>query len=130
MTEHSVSHFMVKDFPELSAETPIRRAAAILTESGFSAAPVLAADRGLIGILSQKDCFRPALNASYYREWKGTVSEYMSTDVVTVEANAELVNVANMFVDHRHRIFPATEADRVVGLVRRSAVLKLLLSLS
>ena len=129
MTAQSIAHIMTKDYPTLAPDMPIRRAAALLAETGSSAAPVLAEDGRLIGILSQKDCFRPALSASYYREWKGSVGDYMNREVVAVDVNDELVAVANMFLELRHRVFPAVEQDRVVGLVRRSSVLKLLLTL-
>lgn len=86
MTEYRVRAIMRTDIPTLRAPTPIRRAVAVLVESSIAAAPVLGDDGRLIGILTQKDCFRPVLHASYHREWAGTVADHMSRKVISVDA--------------------------------------------
>lgn len=129
MTEQGIADILRTDYPDLSPETPIRRAAALLAEARASATPVVTEDGGLAGILSQKDCFRPALNASYYREWKGCVADYMARDVVTVDVTEELFAVSEMFLSHPHRVFPALQNSRVAGLVHRSDVLARLVQL-
>lgn len=126
MTEYRVRAIMRTDIPTLTAETPIRRAVAVLVDSGSPAAPVLDDDGRLIGILSQKDCFRPALHASYYREWTGKVEDHMSRQVVSVTAEDEIIHVAEMFLRHPHRVFPVLDGGVVIGLLNRSDVLTLL----
>lgn len=127
MTEYRINAIMRSDSPTLSAETPIRRAVAVLVDSGSAGAPVLGDDGRLVGILTQKDCFRSALHASYHHEWTGQVADHMSPKVVCVAATDEVVGVAELFLRHPHRIFPVLEGSRVVGLVHRSDVLRLLL---
>ena len=126
MTQYLVRSIMRADPPTLTAETPIRRAVAVLVDAKTPAAPVLGDDGWLIGILTQKDCFRPALHASYHREWTGRVADHMSREVVSVEAGDEVIRVAEMFLDQPHRVFPVLDGARVVGLLRRSDVLALL----
>lgn len=127
MTEYRVGAIMRRDNPTLTAEMPIRRAAALLVEARAAAAAVLGDDGRLAGILTQKDCFRPALHASYHREWTGQVGAQMSPEVIAVDVDDEVIRVAEMFLDHPHRVFPVTQGDRVVGMLDRTDVLALLL---
>jgi len=129
MTMERIASVMRKDFPLLTPETPIRRAAALLVEARASAAPVVGDDNGLAGFLTQKDCFRSALHASYYREWTGKVADHMSCEVIGVDPDDELIMVAEMFLSFPHRVFPVCDRGRVVGLIYRSDVLTELLRL-
>ena len=122
-TELRVRRIMDPDPLRLSPEDPIRRATALMIEHEASAAAVLDADGRLCGILTQKDCFRPAVHASYYQEWRGTVADHMTATVVAIEAGDDVVRAAEMFVDHPHRVFPVVEGGQLVGMLRRSQVL-------
>jgi len=129
MTKERVASIMRTDFPALSPDMPIRRAAALLVEARAAAAPVISDDDQLTGFLTQKDCFRSALHASYYREWTGCVADHMSRDVIAVEVEDELIKVAEMFLNYPHRVFPVRDGPRVAGLIHRSDVLAKLMSL-
>lgn len=129
MTKERISSIMRSDYPAISPTTPIRRAAALLVEARAAAAPVISEDGSLVGILSQKDCFRSALHASYYREWKDTVGDHMTCQVISVDARDELIEVAEMFLSHPHRLFPVSDGTCIVGIVHRSDVLAKLISL-
>lgn len=126
MTEYRIGAIMHTDTPILTAETPIRRAVAVLVDARAAAALVLGDDGRLIGILTQKDCFRPALHASYHREWAGRVADHMSHEVISVDVEDEVIRVAEMFIDHPYRVFPVLNGDSVAGLLHRSDVLALL----
>lgn len=114
----------------VTADMAIRRAVALMVEGHAAGAPVVDDGGALCGILTQKDCFRPTLQASYYQEWKGTVGDYMTTRVVSLPASADLMTAAEAFLEHPHRIFPVVDGDRVIGLLRRSDVLAALVRLS
>ncbi|MBR9763490.1 MAG: CBS domain-containing protein [Rhodobacteraceae bacterium] len=124
-----IATIMRTEWVPLGPETPMRRAAALLAEARAAAAPVLDASGQLAGILSQKDCFRPALQASYYQEWKGTVEGSMTRDPVCLQADDDLITAAEAFVTHPHRIFPVLEGGQLVGMLRRSDVLSALLEM-
>ncbi|MEI2387526.1 CBS domain-containing protein [Breoghania sp. JC706] len=128
-TSARVATIMQTDWPEVSPDTPIRRAVALLVETRSAAAPVTDDSGQLVGILTQKDCFKPALYASYYQEWKGSVGEFMTRDVVSLAASDDLTSAAEAFLAHPHRIFPVEEDGRLVGMLRRSDVLAALLSM-
>ena len=129
MTDQTIAAIIHTNYPELGPDTPIRRAAALLVEFGVAAAPVISEDGQLAGMLSQKDCFRSALNASYYREWKGNVADHMTTDVVVVNESDELFEIAEKFLRLKYRAFPAVDGSQVKGMLDRSDVLRMLLEL-
>ncbi|MDG4647321.1 CBS domain-containing protein [Roseibacterium sp. SDUM158017] len=118
---------METDIVRLSPGDPIRQAVAALVASGASAAPVVEADGALCGILTEKDCFRSVLHASYYQEWRGTVSEHLSRNVVTIEASEDMVRAAEVFLSLPHRVLPVLEDGKLAGMLNRSAVMAALL---
>lgn len=126
MTAYRVGTIARRDVPVLSPHTPMRRAIAVLVDTKASAAPVVGDDGALVGILTGKDCFRSALHASYHREWSGKVEDHMSREVATVQADDEVIRVAEMFLAHPHRVFPVLDGDNVAGMLHRSDVLALL----
>ena len=127
MTAFHVTDIIRRDAPVLSPETPIRRAAAILVDTGSAGASVIGDHGELVGILSQKDCFRSALHASYHREWKGCVADRMTSDVVSIDESEEIIRAAEMFLEHPHRVFPALRDGNVAGLLYRTDVLAFLM---
>lgn len=124
-----IDSLLFTGYPELAPDTPIRRAAARLSETGSTAAPVLGPEGQLAGILTQKDCFRAALHASYYQEWRGTVADHMTSRVHTLPVMTDLTTAATAFLEHPHRVFPVLDGESLVGLLRREDVLAALLSL-
>ncbi|MGI3165745.1 CBS domain-containing protein [Pseudooceanicola sp. 200-1SW] len=128
-TEARVSILMQTDWVEVTPDMPIRRAAALLVEGRAAAAVVVDQDGLLTGILSQKDCFKPALYASYYQEWKGRVEDSMSRAPMTCNAEDDLITAAEAFSNSPHRVFPVVEEGRVVGMLRRSDVLGALMDM-
>lgn len=107
-------------------DMPIRQAVALLVDSGQSVLPVTEDDGRLIGVLSQKDCFRPALHAGYHQVWTGKVADYMTHGAVTIGAEDEAVHAAEVFLETRHRVLPVLDGGRLAGLLDRGDVLALL----
>lgn len=116
--------YMSTDLITFGPDTDIHRAIRTLLEKRISGAPVVDEPDRLVGILSTKDCLRVAFSASYHRELGGTVSDYMSRDVKTVDADADIVEVAEMFVKGPYRRFPVTDNGRMIGLLARRDILK------
>ena len=126
MSEFKVVSIMRKDALVLAPDTPIRRAVALLVEARSPAAAVIGDDGLLVGILTQKDCFRPALRASYYQEWKGSVADHMTSEVVKVDLEDDVIHVAEMFLTYPHRVFPVQHGTALAGSVHRTDVLAFL----
>lgn len=119
-----IDALMQRDVPALSPETPIRAAVSRLVETGQPVLPVTSPSGALLGVLSQKDCFHSALNASYYQQWKGQVADHMTTEVRSLDAGTDLVTAAEAFIADPYRAYPVTEGDRLVGMLDRTDVLR------
>lgn len=124
MTEERIVSIMRRDFPRLTPEMPIREATARLAEDGATAAPVVDAAGALVGILTQKDCFRSALHASYYRQWEGTVADRVTREVATLDASTDFVTAAEAFLEKPYRCYPVLENGELVGMLDRSDLLR------
>lgn len=124
MSMPMVRDYMASDLVELSPEMEINHAMSILLNNKISGAPVVDREGWLVGVLSKKDCLEAALEASYYREWGGTVSKYMSKKIQTIEADADIISATKTFVEGPHRRLPVLEAGRLVGQISRADALQ------
>lgn len=122
----SVSDHMTRDLVTLSPEQEINNAAHVLLKHGISGAPVVDDGRQLLGILTEKDCLRAALEANYYRDWGKPVSAYMKRDVTTIEAHVDILRACQVFLDGPFRRFPVVDTGELVGLISRTDVLRAL----
>jgi CBS domain-containing protein len=120
----SVADVMVADIVTLTQGIAINRALALLLERRISGAPVLDETGELTGILTKKDCFKAALHASYYMQWGGSVADYMSRHVTTMDADLDIVSAAETFLNEPYRIFPVLADGQLAGIVSRSDVLR------
>lgn len=125
----AVSDHMSVHLVSLSPEMDILEAVRILTERSIPGAPVIDNLGNLVGLLAEKDCLKAVLNATYYGEWGGRVSEYMQTNVQTIDADISIIDAVKMLTDSGLRGYPVMQEDRVIGQLNRSDVLKALLQL-
>ncbi len=123
-----VGDVMKTDLVTLTAGTEIVHAMALLLETGVSGACVLDAEGELVGVLSKRDCLKAALSASYYRQWGGTVADYMSANPQTLDANIDLVSACETMIASSYRRFPVMRQGRFVGQVSRTDILQALSS--
>ena len=119
---------MATNLSTFTPETPISEAIQFLNTHKISGAPVIDGQGCLVGMLSEKDCLKVALQSSYYEDWVGgAVSEYMTSDVETVEDSASVVDLAEKFLDSSYKRFPVLNEDgSLVGQISRSDVLRAL----
>jgi CBS domain-containing protein len=126
---------MTRAVVTVGPETTVRYAAEVLAGHGFAALPVVDADERLVGIVAEADVLRrripedPRLHLR--REEAGPpppdlVRSVMTTDVRSVEAGADLSDVARLLVEDRLRSVPVLESGRLVGIVGRRDLLRTL----
>ena len=96
----------------------------LLLKNKISGAPVLDENGNIIGVLSEIDCMETLIQDSYYHESRGSVSEYMSEKVTTVDAQMGIVDLAEFFVQKHFRRLPVVDHGKLVGQVSRRDVLK------
>lgn len=120
----SVKDYMAKDLVTFSPETNVLSAIRTLLKHKISGAPVVDDNNQVVGMISEKDCLQTFLGSSYYNEMGELVSEIMTSPVITVDANASIVEVAEKFLKNNYRRFPVLEQGELIGQISRRDILK------
>ena len=125
-----VRDYMAGSLVTFKPDTDVLDALQELVRHRIAGAPVVD-DRGeLVGMLSELDCLKVALNAGYYGDWGGPVSGFMTPKVHTVDADMNIVDLAQKFLDAGFRRFPVLDGNRLVGQISRRDVLRALAELA
>lgn len=119
-----VSDFMTKKTITFTPEMNALAAIDILLNNKISGAPVIDTDNQVIGVLSEKDCLRLVLEASYHNDPGKLVRELMSTSITAVDPHMSIVDVAEKFINTQFRRFPVVEKGKLVGQISRRDVLQ------
>ena len=122
----TVRDYMSATLVTFTPDTDILAAINQLITRRISGAPVVDRQGNLVGVLSEKDCLHAALQASYHGESAGAVAEYMHGEVKTVDADANIADVAAMFLREDYRRYPVIRENRLVGQISRRDVLRAL----
>lgn len=132
----------------ISADASVFDAAELLIAAGVSAMPVVDSTGRMIGIVSEADLMcraeigtephkspfqrffaDEAVTAEeYVRIRSRRVRDVMTKEVVTVQENAPLSQVADIMVRRRIKNVPVLRGDLVVGIVSRANLLRVLVS--
>jgi len=125
----TIADYMTKHLVTVTEETSVLEAIQKLLTHKITSAPVLNQQGRLVGMFSEKDGMKVVLENTYNQSMKGKVSEYMATDIVTVNADASIVDLASKFEASSVRSYPVYEDNQLVGLVSRTDVLRALVSI-
>lgn len=119
-------------------ETPIPEALRLMRERRVRRLPVVAPDRRLLGIVSEKDLLyaapSPATTLSIYEMQyllsKITIQDVMSTRVITVRQDNTLEEAAHLMVDHRIGGLPVVdEENKLIGIITETDIFRAFLEL-
>jgi CBS domain-containing protein len=117
------------------SETTVKEAACLLASHGFTALPVLDHNDGLVGIITEADVVRdrfprdPRYHNPNEDDVAGlgdarqaaavTVGAVMTTNVIGMNANTDVVDLVTTMLTGRVRSMPILQDARVVGVVTR-----------
>jgi CBS domain-containing protein len=101
-----------------------------LVQHRIAGAPVVDDHGDLVGMLSETDCLKIALNAGYYGDSGGPVGDFMTPQVESVDAEMNIIDLAQKFLDSGFRRFPVLRNHRLVGQISRRDVLRALSELA
>lgn len=118
-----VKEYMSGDPLAFTPEMGVLDAVALLLRHEMTGAPVVDNTGRVVGFLSEKDCIKVALNASYHEDSGGLVRDYMSTNVITLEPDSSLMDAAEMFIGSPIRCYPVIQEGKLVGQLSRRNVL-------
>jgi CBS domain-containing protein len=117
-----MSRTLVTFKPDMSVLDAVHK----LVEHRIAGAPVVDDAGNLVGMVSELDCLKVVLQAGYHGDYGGPVSDYMTPDVETVNAEMSIIDLAQRFLDSNFRRFPVTDRNRLVGQISRRDVLRAL----
>jgi CBS domain-containing protein len=108
-----------------SPDEDVLEAIHTLVERRISGSPVVDGAGNIVGMLSEKDCMKVALEAGYNEGMGGKVADYMTKNVETIDADSSIMEVAKAFIDQPYKRFPVVdEEERLVGQISRADVLR------
>jgi len=125
-----VKDWMAANLVTLKPDMDVMDALARLVEARIAGAPVVDHHGNMVGMLSEFDCMKVALDSSYHGQWGGRVNEFMTRDVITVPADMSIIDLARRFQESRLRRFPVMDDTRLVGQISRRDVLRALMSIA
>jgi CBS domain-containing protein len=145
MSHQKVSALMSKDVATVREDTPFHEIAKVLADRHVSAAPVVDADRRVIGVVSEADLLHKVefaddpneganifeLRAHRLARLKATgkvAKDLMTAPAVTVAETTSVVNAARLLESSRVKRVPVVDDfGRLVGIVSRGDLLKVYL---
>ncbi len=124
--KQTVKKYMATDLITFKPETGIDEAMKIILKHKITGAPVVDDHGRLVGMLSESDCIKTILDGPYNNlpGGTGTVSNYMSRKVVTIDVNKTILELAYEFMNTAYRRFPVIEKGKLVGQISRSDILR------
>lgn len=125
----TVREFMTPNPIVFRPNTDIYGAIRKLLEHKTTGAPVVDEHGNIVGAFSELDCLRIAMTAAYHEDMGGKVSEMMTKDVTCIDADASILEAAELFSRSSLRHFPVLEDGKLVGVISRVDVLKALVAI-
>jgi CBS domain-containing protein len=110
----------------LTEETDLFEAIHMLLKHKVSGATVINGNNEVIGILSELDCLKAILDGSYYGDVGGTVGQYMTREVQSIENidTMDILQVAKLMIDGSRRRIPVVKDGKFSGQVSCRSVLQ------
>lgn len=116
MMQILVKEIMTTDVITVPTTMPVKDVAQILSEKRITGLPVVNDADEVVGVLSEFDIIR---------RHGETAADIMSPQVISVTADADAAEVANLLTNRRIRRVPVLAGGRLVGIVSRSDMVRL-----
>lgn len=125
----TVADYMTKRVVTLTKDQHVMDAIKKLLDHKITCAPVVNENGHLIGLFSEKDSIKVFLESVYNQGMAGKVSDFMTTGVISVDADSSIVELAEKFDNSSVRSFPVFDDGEFVGIISRTDVLRALITL-
>lgn len=110
--------YMLPNPVKVKVDDNILDAMQVIIDNKVSGVCVVDADGHLAGILSELDCLRAVLGATYNNTGIGNVREHMASDnLVVAHPDEDIVDVAQDMLLKNKRRRPVVENGRLIGQI-------------
>jgi CBS domain-containing protein len=117
--------YMLPHPAKVKADANVLEAMRVIIDNKVSGLCVVDDAENLVGILSEMDCLRAALSATYNKTEIGNVKEYMTSEnLVVAHPNEDIVDVAQDMLKNKHRRRPVVENGKLIGQITCRQVLR------
>ncbi|WP_105167932.1 CBS domain-containing protein [Pseudoalteromonas sp. T1lg23B] len=107
-----------------SVEMRVESAVEKLLQSGQPGGPVIDTNKRVVGFLSEQDCLRKMLEATYQNESHSVVGDVMTANPVCVKPEDSIVQIADKMTVNKPKLYPVIDDDgRLLGVISRANVL-------
>ncbi|MGZ5051027.1 MAG: CBS domain-containing protein [Methylobacter sp.] len=128
LTKITVADYMTKRLVTVTPDTDVVDAVKKMLDHKITSAPVVDQHERVLGMFSEIDVMSVVLETAYNQGMSGKVGDYMSKEVISVDADSSIVDLAEKFQKTAVRSFPVFEENELVGIVSRTDVLRALAS--
>ena len=110
--------YMLTNPVKVKPDDSVLDAMQVILDNKISGVCVVDLDGNLVGILSELDCLRAALGATYNNTGVGLVQDHMTGDNLLVAHPEEnILDVAQDMLLKKHRRRPVVENGRLIGQI-------------
>lgn len=117
---HSVNlrDYMLLHPVKVKADANMVEAMKVIIDNKISGVCVVDDADNLVGILSELDCLRAVLSATYNKTSVGKVSEFMATDnLVVAHPDEDIIDIAQDMLAKNKRRRPVVENGKLIGQI-------------
>ena len=129
----SIASVMKIDVVTVEKGTAVIEAVGKLVKHNFTGLPVVDRENRVVGILSEKDVLALAVSMDENPEVAGhkdlKVEDFMTKDVVCVEANDSFAALCNCLMKNQFRRVPVVANGKLVGIVSRKDIITEIMNL-
>jgi CBS domain-containing protein len=120
-----LSHYMLTRPVKVKPTDNILYAMKIITDNRISGLCVVDEQENLVGVLSEMDCMRAALDEAYNDKMPGRVEDYMTREPLIVSSpEDDIVDVARDMLAQNKRRRPVVRDGKLVGQITARQVLR------
>lgn len=123
MTVRSILNEKGHDVQTIPPDATLRQAVELLAEKRIGAIVVTDAERRVVGIISERDCVR-VIGVDGPTRLDDTVSQVMTTKVVTADGNESVHQIMEQMTAGRFRHLPVVQGGKLIGLISIGDVVK------
>ena len=108
-------------------KTEIGEVVEVLLEKEITGAPVLNDQHKLVGLIDDKDCLKVLFDIAYHNQpvISSTVSDYMTNVMKTISVHANIVEVADTFLNTKYkRLLVVDDKGKLQGQISRQDILR------
>ena len=121
-----IERYLAEQDVRVSPDMNVYEASQVILTNKASGATVVNDTGELVGVLSELDCLRAMVTSVYNGSDPGgaLVSEIMTTDVETTEADADIISIATSMLESKRRRRPVIKDGKLIGQISCRQILR------